>query len=433
MAELKNGFTAPEIEQAAISCLMQWPEQAFTLVDQYEIKPSHFLDTSNRHLFEVLSSFFREGKPIELISFTNHLRNLGLLDKVGGAYYVTQTWCNTCYSFLAFDYYLGLIEDDHAKRLVASVGTGIGKSVSEPLTDSESLVVGAVSDLSAIPLPSRHKKATRTIAQAVQEKLHRMENGEVDEDVIKTGLSEIDYYSPLRRGDMPIIAGQRKSGKSILSLTIAINIARRKIGVLYFSLEDREPKVMDRIMASVSRLSLGRHHVEKLNPDEHIRAQSAANEIEQLPIYIKDDAYELAKIVSVTREYKARHDVGLVVVDYGQLVKTPETKEKNREQRVAEVSRTLRLLAMELDTPIIVLSQLNMEGYTRDSRSLEQDCTACWTIEAVEDEPNIRAIRIPFQRNGQSGIGFKVTFLGEIARVENHEKFERASLPSWHN
>src|SRR4030095_4243627 len=98
-----------------------------------------------------------------------------------------------------------------------------------------------------------------------------------------------------------------------------------------------------------------------------------------------------------------------------------ERKDVNREQKVAEVSRTLRLLAMELDIPIIVLSQLNADGYTRESRALEQDSTACWMIAEHADAKNIRYIRLPWQRNGPSDVGFKITFLGELARAENYQ------------
>jgi replicative DNA helicase len=174
-------------------------------------------------------------------------------------------------------------------------------------------------------------------------------------------------------------------------------------------------------MANVSRIPMDKDHVSKLSPEEMVIPIKAASEIAKLPIFIRDDLYDLTAIVAVAKQFKQKRNIGLFIVDYAQLIRAPDTKEGNREQKVAEVSRVLRLLAMALDTPVIVLCQLNQWGFTRESRSLEQDATAMWMIEEEEEgEPNIRKILIPWQRNGPSGVGFKVTFLGNIARMENY-------------
>ncbi len=421
-----TGFGDAEIEQAAISALMQWPEKCFLASDERQISSEHFQTAANRVLFDTLSHYWREGKPIELISFTSELRDLGILDSIGGAYYVTQTWCNTCYSALIFRYYLDIIEEAHAKLLLSKTCAASVAESKAPAVEGELLLTSTIEELSAIPLPSRHKAGRRTLAQAVEEKMKRLESGEPAEDMVATGLAELDRMSPLRRGDMPLIAGQRKAGKSVFALSIALNLARRGIGVAYFSLEDRETKLMDRVLANMSRVSMNNHG---RIPSEVSRQSEAAAKIAALPLTIIDDVFELARIVAISRELKARKDIGLIVVDYGQLVTVPERRDTNREQRVAEMSRTLRLLAMQLDTPLILLSQLNDAGLTRESRALEQDATAMWRVDHVSKpskrksdpeafEPNQRLIAIPWQRNGESGVGFKVAFLGDMARVE---------------
>lgn len=428
MEELRTGFSSPEIEQAAISAMMQWPEESFMQVDSLGITVEHFYTPANQTLFAALKNFWIAGKPIELISFTNELRNLGFLDRVGGAYYVTQTWCNTCYSPVAFDYYLEIIEESHAKRLLLATCQRSITDAETLGTEGEPLVAQTIETLEQIPLPSRHKNRERTLAEMATDKLERLLSGAPAEDLISTGLKDLDFYSPLRRGDMPLIAGVRKAGKSILALNIALNVSRRNIGVLYFSLEDREPKMMDRILANTARHSLSTSGsnlkiVNELN--------EAVEKIKSLPFHIRDDVFELVRIVAISKELKARKDIGLIVVDYGQLVVAPERKDSNREQKVAEVSRTLRLLAMELDTPLILLSQLNDAGLTRESRALEQDATAMWRVDLVETEgrkkndpityeSNLRSVIVPWQRNGESGVGFKIVFIGEQARIENY-------------
>lgn len=423
MDQLTNGFSVKEIEQAAISALVQWPDKCFSVIEQYKITSEHFKAPFNRALFDCVNNFYKKGRPLDLILITSDLRDLGLLESVGGVPYLTETWYRCCYSPLVMEYYCGIIEESFARRALVDTCYRFAKEAKAPGANAGELVPESVKKLSEIPINSAHRKE-RTLMEAVEEKLERMEKGEPAEDVIETGLAELDRLSPLRRGDMPIIAGERKAGKTLLALSIALNVARKGLPVLYFSLEDREQKITDRLFAAVSRIPFAEHHVKSMGKDLMDRSIKASTELRALSIYVKDKTYDLTSIIAVSHELKTRAGVGLIVVDYAQLVRVKEGKDSNREQKVAEVSRGLRLLAMELDTPIIVLSQLNKEGATRESRALEQDCTAMWQIEFPDEEEesaNVRSIVIPFQRNGPSGKGFKVTFLGEIGRVENYE------------
>jgi replicative DNA helicase len=402
-------FSLPEIEQAFLSCLAQYPKKGFQTVEDFKLSTEHFQTPRNRVLFDTICNFWRMGKPLDLILMTNELRDLGILESIGGAHYITETWV-MCYSDGVVDWYGGLIAEAHGKRLVAVASGDTIKESHVPLIETEELVSSAVKRLSAIQVkPKKH----RTLLEAVHDKLERMEKGQDAEDVIKTGITEIDMKSRLRTADMPLIVGHRKSGKSILALSIALNVAKQGVPVLIFSLEDHESKVIDRIFSALSRR-------EAPNKAEAAEAGAA---LSQLPIHIKYDCLTLESIEAVSKELKDRCGIGLVIVDYAQIIKVPPRKDMNREQKIAEISRTLRLLAMELETPIIVLSQLNQDDQTRESRALEQDATACWWIcmgSEDEEEQNIRYIKVPWQRNGPSGIRFKVTFLGAIARVENY-------------
>ncbi len=257
-----------------------------------------------------------------------------------------------------------------------------------------------------------------TFAQMVEEKLERMENGTPDVDIIKTGLAKLDRNSPLRKGDFPLIVGVRKSGKSLLALSLVKNMAEAGRSVLYFSLEDRAAKVVDRLFAGVSRLPMYLDHVSKLGPDKIFLASQASSKLKALPITITDNCYELTDICAESRRLNRKGKADVIVIDYGQLVKA--SSQKDRRQEVELVSRTLRLLAMELGAPVIMLSQLNKDGETRESKAIEMDATACWQLEVDEKDGNKRYLKIPWQRNGESGISFTVTFLGAIARVEDY-------------
>lgn len=415
---MSDGFSVADIERAAASAVMQWPRVSVALAKERGLTGDHFHDFAPKTIFEHCISLYDSGKEFDLISLTHELRRDGTLAKVGGEGGLTSMYL-LCPSPDMLDYYADILEERRAKILLGESGRELARKSDDPTTDTSILLPETIAKITSITLPRQHRKH-RTLAEAAQEKMNRMEQGKMSEDIVKTGIAKLDHESPLRRGDMPIIAGQRKVGKSILSLTIATNAAMSGVPVLYFSLEDREPKVVDRLFAAVSRIPMNDHHISVLNEQGMKKASDAVSRISSLPMVIKDDIFDLAQIIATCREFKALKKLGLAVIDYAQLVRSQGKKDSNREQEVAGVSRSLRLLAMELDTPIILLSQLNKEGVTRESSAIENDTTAMWLITSEEDEVRKRWIEIPFQRNGTSGIRFPVTFLGEIARIENY-------------
>lgn len=402
-----SGFSVPEIEQASISAMMQWEEARNEA--SINLKPEYYSEERNSILFREVLDEWNSGKTVDLILLTQRLRDRLLLETIGGVHYVTETWIGSCHSSKAMPFYIDRILEEHEKRKCVKT---CAKTI-EDAPSIENIVEETVSALSEIPV---RRLKERSLRDAFQEKLERMEQGEPDADVIKTGLEKLDDKSPLRKGDMPLIVGERKSGKSILALTIAENVSRRGLPVLYFSLEDTEPKLIDRMFAGLSRIPMTQHHVKKLTDEEVNSAQRAAVKGSELPITIKDDVFDLPVIISLSRQFNARGKADLIIVDYAQLVRQ---NAKERRLEVEKVSRDLRLLAMELSIPIIVLAQLNKDGETRETKALEMDATACWQMSEIEDEHNKRLLSIPWQRNGESGIVFPVTWLGNIARVEN--------------
>lgn len=410
---MKIGFEPEAIEQAAISALVQWPGDCFPIVEKSSITEDHFQWPSHRVMFRAAKSLYESGKPLDLILFTNELRVTRSLNQAGGVSYVTETWTVTSHAAESFPYYADILIDNYAKRLAGNLLNETARVLSAPVVEAKNVLPGAVEELLKIPVS--YEAPEKTFRELVSEKLERIENGE-SVCHIPTGIARLDELSPLRNADMPLIVGERKAGKTAFALSIVLNVARLNLPVLYFSLEEPRDKILDRLFAGASRVPLARHHLKFMEPG---KALEAATKLSMLPIHVRDDVYDLGRICGITRELKKRHLIGMIVVDYAQLVRATDTKDSNREQKVAEVSRTLRLLAMELKTPLLLISQLNTEGYTRESRALEQDATACWKIEV--EESGEASIKIPWQRNGKSGIGFKVTFLGEISRIENYE------------
>ncbi len=401
---MNNGFSLPEVEQASLSAMLQWEECRNEAAAN--LKPEHYSEDRHRLMFNSILEQWRDGKEIDLVLFTQLLREKGHLEAVGGPWYITTTWTGCCHSPVVMTHYIDLLLEQYEKRTCAKACL---EAVELASTPDEAITV-----LSEIPV---HRTKEVPLKTAMLEKLDRMESGEPDEDVIKTGLIELDKKSPLRKGDMPLIVGQRKSGKSILALSIVENVAARGVPVLYFSLEDRVPKVIDRLFAGVSRIPMGSHHVKRMVEVQLTKATIAVDKIASMPITIRDNVFDLSAICGVARDAHARGKAEVIVVDYAQLVRARETKERRLE--IEKVSRDFRLLAMELEVPLILLCQLNKDGETRETKALEMDATAAW--EVIEDETNQgkRLLKIPWQRNGESDIAFPVTFLGSLARIED--------------
>ncbi len=408
---MKDGFSLPEIEQALLSCLMQWPKQCFIVMDKYGVASEHFQTPANRILFDCVRHIWNGGYPLDLIAFTSDLRQRDILPSIGGVGYLTETWV-AAHAPEVTEYYIDLIMEAHGRRLIAVECGNVLKEVNSPLVESSELIQSTVSRLNQIQTKPADAS---TLMDNIESIVSEIEEGKEAGRTILTGISLLDKESPLSKGDMPVIAGQRKGGKSTLALTIALNVATNGLPVVIFSLEEDRRKVTQRLLTGISR-----------NPfpvlaNDQAKLFSAGTRLSQLPITIRDDCRDLGKIQAVIREFHAAHGKGMAIVDYAQIVSVETRKERNREQEVAEISRSMRSLAIELEIPILVLIQLNDDNRARESRSLEQDCTACWQI-SIDDDPtsNVRHVTIPYQRNGPSGISFKVSFLGHITRVENY-------------
>jgi replicative DNA helicase len=394
---------------------MQWPKECFVAVEKNALGSEHFQTSSNRILFDCLRHVWNQGKPIELIAFTEDLRQRDILASVGGVGELSCTWV-TSHSPEIVGYYIELIMEAHAKRMLAIEFGEVLKEVNSPANESSDIIQSAVSRLNHIKVKSAD---TSTMLDNIEAIVTDVEEGKESKRIISTGIKYLDKESPLSLGDMPIIAGQRKAGKSTLALTIALNVARNDLPVLLFSLEEDRYKVTRRLLSGISRVPFP-----ELAKDDS-KMFSAATALSQLSVTVRDDCRELVKITAVIREFHSLHKKGMAIVDYAQIVDVERRKDRNREQEVAEISRSLRSLAIELEIPILVLIQLNDDNRARESRSLEQDCTACWQISMPQDQTEaegMRFVTIPYQRNGPSGVTFKVSFLGAIARIENYAK-----------
>lgn len=416
--------SSPESERALMLCMVQNPAltlpqclQAGMCADWLEVSPQF------QTLFAAILEISRTVSNFDIPILVDYLRSKDVLEACGGYGGIVALSLDSGHPE-ALATYLEILREKWQRRQiiraskVSQEAAWIGQDETGDILSALGANVARISGVS-------HRKAAKSFREMIFDKMDRLENSKPDVDVVQTGLVKLDLHSPLRFGAMPLVCGERKAGKSILANTIAAHVALDGWPVAIFSLEDPTQAVVDRLFSCVGSVSLNADHVSKMTERDIQGVDKACRGLGDKLVFIEDSLFDLGLIVSRIRQLKTDHpDLRLVVIDYAQLVRASGRKDGSREQEVALVSRTFRLLAMELMTPILLLSQLNEHGASRESRALEQDATACWKIKRITDQenefPDERFICIPWQRNGKSGINFKVTFQGEFARVQNH-------------
>ena len=235
------------------------------------------------------------------------------------------------------------------------------------------------------------------------------------------GISSLDIATGgLRPGEYVAICAETSGGKSALALSLIMYEAQRNVAAAVFSLEMSPTQIQERILAIDGQLLMKTLRIGHLTDHDFLRLTQAAEQVGKLPIHCEEGYnMNIVQIVSRSRWLKVRHNIGLVVVDYLQLVSSG-TKEVNREHEIAEVSRRLRLLALELKIPVVALSQLSDEGRLRESRAIGHDAD---TVIHIEDSGSANAfernIVLKKNRNGQRGGTVKLNFRGGFMTFED--------------
>lgn len=414
----------PNSEEAEMGFLCAFVKDSVKtggMAAEMRLTPEHFHRPANALIFDTLQDLWANNKPIDKVTVIERLSSKNLLHSIGGMPYLSDVWRYLPTSANA-EYHATILRDKFSLRKVIEICGEYLRMAEQEQDDAPELLSelnAAIASLSNASVKSK----SMSFRELLKDKLERIQGMKPDNSVIKTGIEKLDKESPLRMGDMPVIAGAPKAGKSILSLNIASNVASQGKPVLYISCEDKAPKVIDRLLAASAKVPIDRQEVSRMTEHDMTGIQRAMSSMQPFRFELRDDIQDIATIVSVARQTKAKwDDLALIVVDYAQLVRAKTRKNDTREQEVATVSRTLRLLSMELNAAVLLLSQQNQSGMTRESQTLEMDTTAMWQISMDKDEEeasSTRIIHIPFQRNGDSRIRFKVKFTGMYARIDN--------------
>jgi len=413
------------------------------------LTPDDFYRESHRKIFQAMMKLSDLREPCDLITMTDMLKKAGELEEIGGAAYLA-TLVDYVPTAANISYYCKMVKEKSTNRKLISVATEIVSRGYDEQADVEELLDKAQKEIYEI---SENKSRPQYVpVQAVLKEafniLKNLHDQKEHVTGVPTGYVDLDHKTAgFQPGNLIIVAARPSMGKTTLALNIAQYASaesKKKVPSVIFSLEMGKEELVMRFLASIARVDFGRMRTGHFHDSDWPRLTRAAGILHDAKIFIDDSpSISVLELRSKARRLKSEHDIGLVIVDYLQLMKGSNNPE-SRQQEISEISRSLKALAKELNVPVVALSQLNRElekradkrpmmSDLRESGAIEQDADVIMFVyrEAVycEDcrkpdttcskghERNAEII-IGKQRNGALGT-IELTFIGEHTRFEN--------------
>ncbi|WP_386066510.1 replicative DNA helicase [Tahibacter sp. UC22_41] len=429
-----------DAEQAVLGGLMLSPEAWDKVADR--LTEDDFYRKDHRVIFRAITELSNKGMPCDAVTLGEWFESQGLADLVGGTAYILQL-ANTTPSAANIIAYCDIVREKSVLRQLIDAGTEIvsdgfapeGRSPQEILESAEQRVfriaeAGARGRQGFVPMRTAVKDAFAILH-------HRFENrGTVTG--MPTGFTDLDEMTAgLQPSDLIIVAARPAMGKTAFSLNMAEYAAMKtKRAVAVFSMEMSASQLAFRLISSVGRINQQHLRNGDIQEEEWPRVTSAITLLSEAKIFIDDTpALSPSELRARCRRLKREHDLGLIVIDYLQLMQVPGNKE-NRATEISEISRSLKALAKELNVPVIALSQLNRSleqrqdkrpvmADLRESGAIEQDADVIMFIYRDDyynqDSPDkgLAEIIIGKQRSGPTG-SLKLTFLGQYTKFENY-------------
>jgi len=436
---------AIELEAAVIgACMLE--REAFEQI--MEIIPSHecFYVDAHQKAYNAMCLLFNSGRNVDLLTVSEQLNKMGELEMVGGRYFLTTLTTSVTSSAHIVDHARLIMEKFMLREVIRICGAAISDAY-DGITDVFELVnkvEGEVKSISDGIIQDSAVPVSETYMEILMDMETQKEN-RTDLTGVETGYPEINSLTNgWQDSELILLAARPSQGKTALALNFAMN---SRVPTLLFSLEASKKALVKRLAAAKNNIPFSLIRQGNLNELQEKILHHAIADFNRLPIKIDDKTQNLFDIVKVCRRQKKRNpDLKLILIDYLQLVKVP--KMGNREQEVSTISRTLKLLASELELPIIALSQLNRAveqsgnkkpslANLRESGSLEQDANIAMFIwhEEVGQNPNgspqIKTW-VLFEKNRDGECKpVELKFNGEIQKWLDPHDMNQSALPSF--
>ncbi len=439
-----------EAETSVLGSLLIDGEALIKLGDLLE--PDDFYLEANKLIFEAIIDLYSDHQSIDLVSVANRLQEKKQLDKIGGQAYLANL-TNAVITSANIESYARIVQKKSALRKLIRAShdiMGLAYNEEQPVDDILDKAEQTLFNVSQKHLKQNFIGIKSVLSEAFEriDEIHR-EGGKIRG--IPTGFKDLDdKLAGLQPSNLVILAARPSVGKTAFALDIARHVAtREKIPVGIFSLEMSKEELVDRLLCAEAGIDLWKMRTGKLSDrpdsDDFPRLNQAMSTLAEAPIFIDDTATaNIMAIRTKARRLKIEHDLGLIVIDYLQLMEGRQFGGDNRVQEISEISRALKGIARELNVPVLALSQLSRAveqskpaipklAHLRESGSIEQDADVVMFIyrkaadrnyrleDIAEDEKTIAEVHIAKHRNGPTGMA-KFFFDATQASFKNLEK-----------
>lgn len=406
------------------------------------LKPDDFYDINNKTAYEIMLAMYSSDKPVDFVTFSNELKNREVFDRLGGQPFLAELVGNIT-TIANVSFHAGIVREYSMKRRLIEAGNKIIDLAYKNDIDSKTIINEAekiIFEAAQNKSSSDFRSISELLAPVFVKIEDRYEKTGVEVTGYPSGFKALDeIITGFQPGSLNVIAARPSMGKTALALNIAqFGGGEKNYPIIIFSLEMSAEQLIQRMLAAESKVNLNSLNTGSMGRHDWIDLQRAAGVVTQKNIFINDGSdLTIMDFRTKCRRFKNRHpDLGLIIVDYLQLMSSGDRRPDNRQQEVSEISRLLKVVAREINCPIIALSQLSREAEKRsekrpqlsdlrDSGAIEQDADTVILIfredyyqEKQQDDKKTNSkadIRVAKNRNGSTGV-CSLTFQREITR-----------------
>ena len=429
-----------DAEQAVLGSMLTDKDAVAEAIET--LKEEDFYRDDNKAIFEAVLNLYSKSEPVDIITLKDELESMGKFEQVGGFEYLANlpdkvpTTANV-------QKYIKIVEEKSLLRNLIKTANEIidlGYSSTEDVEDIMDKAERKIFDI----MQRKSQKGYTPIKDVLVEsftKLEELYNRKQHITGVPTGFVELDYKTAgLHGSELILVAARPAMGKTAFALNIATNAALRgNVPVAIFSLEMSKDQLVNRILCGEAMVDSNKVRTGKLEEDDWVKLAGAIGPLSEAEIYIDDTpGISIMEIRTKCRKLKMEKNIGLVVIDYLQLVQGSNKRSGSREQEISEISRSLKILAKEINVPVIALSQLSraveqrpdhrpMLSDLRESGAIEQDADIVMFLyrddyyNKESEKKDIAEVIIAKQRGGSTGT-VELLWMGNYTKFVNLEK-----------
>ena len=429
-----------EAEQAIIGSMLTDRDAVISAIEI--LKEEDFYREDNKAIYSAILNLYNRAEPIDIITVKAELESMGKFDQVGGLEYLAELPEKVPTTANAMKY-IKLVEEKSVLRNLIKTANEIIELGYNPTEDVEDIMEGAEKKIFDI-MQDKDKKGYAPIKDVLVDsftKLEELYNRKQHITGVPSGFTELDYKTAGFHGsDLVLIAARPAMGKTAFALNIAANAAvKANVPVAVFSLEMSKEQLVNRVLCSEAMVDSNKVRTGKLDENDWAKLASAIGPLSEADIYIDDTpGISVMEIRTKCRKLKLEKNIGMVVIDYLQLVQGSNKRNGSREQEISEISRSLKILAKEIGVPVIALSQLSraveqrpdhrpMLSDLRESGAIEQDADIVMFLYRDDyynqdsEKKDIAEVIIAKHRGGSTGT-VELLWLGNYTKFVNLEK-----------